>query len=76
MVFIENHILQNRAEAQRLEYIRLALGREIDCLRVAAAFDVEDTVVAPAVLVVTDEIALRVGGERRLPCAAEPKEQR
>ena len=47
-VFIEHHVLQHRAEAQRLENVRLVLGREIDRLGVAAAFDVEDAVVAPA----------------------------
>ena len=76
VVFIEHHVLQHRAEAQRLENVRLVLGREVDRLGVAAAFDVEDAVVAPAVLVVADEMALRIGGERRLARAAEAEEQR
>ena len=76
VVFIEDHVFEHRAEAQRLENVRLALGREVDRLRVAAAFDVEDAVVAPAVLVVADEMALRVGRERGLARAAEAEEQR
>ena len=76
VVLIEHDVLQHRAEAQRLEDVRLALGREVDRLGVAAAFDVEDAVVAPAVLVVADEMALRVGGERRLARAGEAEQQR
>ena len=76
VIVIEHHVLEHRAEAQRLEDVRLALGREVDRLGVAAAFDVEDAVVAPAVLVVADEMPLRIGGERRLARAAEAEEQR
>ena len=76
VVFIEHHVFEYRAEAQRPENIRLALWREVDRLRVAAAFDIEDAVVAPAVLVVADEMALRVGGESGLARAAEAEEQR
>ena len=76
VVVVEHDVLQHRAEAERLEDVRLALGREVDRLGVAAAFDVEDAVVAPAVLVVADEMALRVGGERRLARAGEAEEQR
>ena len=76
VIFIEHHVFQHRAEAQRLENVRLALRREVDRLGVAAAFDVEDAVVAPAVLVVADEMPLRIGGKRRLPRAAQSEEQR
>ena len=69
-VLIEHHVLQHRAEAQRLEDLRLVFRRKIDRLGVAAAFDVEDAVVAPAMLVVADEVAFRIGGERRLAGAA------
>ena len=46
-IVIEHDVLQHRAEAQRLENVRLAFRREVDRLGVAAAFDVEDAVVAP-----------------------------
>ena len=55
VVFIEHHVFEYRAEAQRLENVRLALGREVDRLRVAAAFDIEDAILAPAVLVVANQ---------------------
>ena len=74
-IFIEHDVLQHGAEAQRLENIRLVLRRKIDRLGVAAAFDVEDSVVAPAVLVVADQMTLRVGGERRLAGAGQAEEQ-
>src|SRR5690349_5936216 len=60
-IVIEHDVLKYRAEAQRLENIRFAFWREIDRLGVAAAFDVEDSVVAPDMLVITDEMTLRIG---------------
>ena len=75
-VVLEHDVFQHRAEAQGLEDVRLVLRREVDGLGVAAAFDVEDAVVAPAMLVVADEVALRVGGERRLAGAAQAEQQR
>ena len=53
-----------------------AVAREADRLRVAAALDVEDAAVAPAVLVVADQRALRVGRQRRLAGAREAEEDR
>src|SRR4051812_11892995 len=76
VILVEHHVFQHRAEAERLENVRLALGGEVDRLRVAATFDIEDAIVAPAVLVVADEMALWIGRERRLARAAEAKEQR
>ena len=49
---------------------------QVDRLGVAAPLDVEDARVGPAVLVVADEQALRVGRERRLARAGEPEEHR
>jgi hypothetical protein len=43
---------------------------------VAAALEIEDALVGPAVLVVADERAVRIGRERGLARAGEPKEQR
>ena len=63
------------SETERLENIRLVFRREIDRLGVTAAFDVEDAVVAPDMLVVADEVALRVGGKRRLARAAQPEQR-
>ena len=53
---VEDHVLEHGAEAGggRVD-LRLGLGREVDRLGVAAALEVEDAVVRPAVLVVADQ---------------------
>jgi hypothetical protein len=53
-----------------------SLYAERDHLRVAAALEVEDAVVAPPVLVVADQRPLGVGRERRLPRPGEAEEDR
>ena len=58
----------------RLPDLGLGLGREADRLGVAAALEVEDAVVAPAVLVVADQQPLGIGRERRLARAGEAEE--
>ena len=75
-IFLEHDVFQHRAETERLENVRLAFRGQIDRLGVTAAFDVEDAVVAPAVFVVADELALGIGRERRLAGAAEAEEER
>ena len=55
---------------------RLGLVRELDGLGVAAAFEIEDAVRAPAVLVVADQGAVRIGRERGLARAGQAEEQR
>jgi hypothetical protein len=39
---VVDHVLQHRAEADRVEDLRLCSARQVDALGVAAAFDVED----------------------------------
>jgi hypothetical protein len=76
VVLIEHHVFEHGAETKRLEDVGFALGCKVDGLGVAAAFDVKDAVVAPAMLVIADEMALRIGGKRRLARATETEEQR
>ena len=73
MVLIEHHVLEHRAETERLEDLRFVLRRQIDGLGVAAAFDVEDAIVTPAMFIVTDEMAFRVGRQRRLTRTRQTK---
>ena len=54
---IKDNILKNGAEADRLVDLRLTLGSEINALGVAAALDVEDAVLRPAVLIIADQLA-------------------
>ena len=76
-VGVEHDIFQHRAEALRGgEDLRLGLGRKPDRLGVAAAFEVEDAVRAPAMLVVADQRARRIGRQRRLAGARQAEEDR
>ena len=74
---VDVDVLEHRAEpARRLEDVRLVHRREADRLRVAAALEVEQPGVAPAVLVVADEPALRVRRERGLAGPRQAEEDR
>ena len=74
---IEHHVLEHGAEhLGRGVDLGLGLGAQPDHLGVAAALEVEDAAVAPAVLVVADELAGGVGRERGLAGAGEAEEDR
>ena len=74
-LLVHHHVFEHGGEtAGGGEDFRLRLRRQLDHLGVAAAFEVEQAVGAPAVLVVTDELAVRVGGECRLAGAGEAEE--
>ena len=74
---VGDDILQHRAEAVAGgPDLGLGLRRQVDHLGVAAAFEVEHAALAPAVLVVADQPAMRVGGQRRLAGAGQAEEQR
>ena len=64
----------NHAKLDGVVDIGLLLLGEVDALGIAAAFEVEDAVIGPAVLVVTDELAVGIGGQGGLAGAAEAKE--
>ena len=74
---IDHHVFHDRAEAVRGRVdLRLRLGREPDALGVAAALEIEHALRAPAMLVVADQRAFRIGRERGLAGAGEAEEQR
>src|SRR4029077_5319567 len=75
-IFIEHDVLEHSAEAQRLKDVRLVFWREVDRLRVAASFDVEDALIAPNVFVVANKMTFRISRERGFPRAAETEKQR
>jgi len=60
MILFEYHVFEYGTEAQGLENVGLRLGSKVDGFRIAAAFDVEDSLFTPAMLVVTDQVALGV----------------
>ena len=71
----QGHIFQDGPEAVGgREDLRLGGFRQMDDLGVAAAFQIEDAAVRPAVLVVADQFAGGVGAQRRLAGAGEPEE--
>lgn len=72
---VKDNVLQDRAKADSAENIWLLLRRQADALCVAAALNVEYTLVAPAVLVVTDERTVGVGRQGRLAGARKAKEE-
>ena len=54
--------------------VRLVLLGEVDNLSIAAALEIEDAVVIPTVLVVTDEESLRICGKCCLTCTGKTEE--
>lgn len=67
-VGIQDHVLQNRAEADSIPDLRLMLPGQVDALGVAAALQVEDAPFGPAVLIIPHQPALgicRKGGFAR-----------
>lgn len=71
---VEDNVLKDRAELDGVENIRLLLGGETNALGVATALNVEDALVAPAVLVVTDQGTLGVSREGGLASAGKTEE--
>lgn len=71
---IEDDVLKNGTELDSTENIGLLLGRETNALGVASSLNVEDALVAPAVLVVTDKSTLGIGREGGLASTGETEE--
>ena len=60
---VHGNVFQQRVAAQRVIDIRFGLFVQVNNLGIAAAFQVEDSVVVPAVLVITDKVAVGVRGQ-------------
>jgi hypothetical protein len=60
---IENHVLKDRPTPNCIPDLRLAFFREVNALRVAAPFEIENPCVAPTVLVIPDQLAIRICGQ-------------
>ncbi len=71
---VHHDVFDQRAEADRIVDLGFVFMGEVDALREAAAFHVEDAVAAPAVLVVADEPSVRVCGNRGLAGAGKAEE--
>lgn len=73
-LWVEDNVLKDGAELDGVVNIWLLLGRQTNALGVAASLNVEDTGVGPAVLVITDEHAVLVGGEGGLAGSGKTEE--
>jgi hypothetical protein len=75
-VGMHHHILHHAAEADGVPNLRLVFAREVDALGVAAAFEVEDARIRPAMFVVANQAAFGVSRQRGLARAAQPEKER
>ena len=71
---IQGNVLKQCITSDSVVDIRLRLFIQVDNLRIAAALEVEYTVVIPAVLVITDEKTLRVCRQSCFSCSGKTKE--
>src|SRR5262245_42434918 len=67
--WVENNVLQHTPEADRIPNLGFVLLRQLDALGVTSTFEVEYSVPAPAMLVITNEPTRGIGRECRLACA-------
>src|SRR5580704_8189318 len=68
---VDHDVLQHGSVADGVPDLRLVLGRKPDALGVTTSLEIENARVAPAVLVVADQPALRVGRESRFTGSGE-----
>ena len=71
-----HHVFQQRITTNRVIDIWLCGFGEFNGLGIAAAFEVEDAIVIPAVFVIADQAAFRIGGKGGFAGAGEAKEDR
>ncbi len=76
-IFVHHHVFEDRALHLRGgEDFGLGLGIEADHLGIAAAFEIEDRSVRPAMLVIADQRAAGIGRQRGLAGARQAEEHR
>ena len=56
--------------------LRFGVSVEVDHLRIAAALEIEESAIRPAMLVVADQLAAGIGRKRRLACAGQAEKHR
>ena len=75
-VSAHHHVFQQRIAADGAINLRLRLRIEIDGLSVAAAFEVKHAVIVPTVLIIADQLTMRIGRQGGFPGPGEAEEQR
>lgn len=71
---IKNNILKDRTESNSIENIRLFFSRQTNAFGIATSLNIEDTIVTPAVLVVSDQSTLGISREGGLASTRETEE--
>jgi hypothetical protein len=72
---VVNNILNNSAKLNCIVNLGLAFLGKSNALGIATSFNVEDTLIGPNVLVITNEKALRVSRQSCLSSSRETKEE-
>ena len=70
-VGIYGYVLEQGITTNRIVNVGFALLAQVNYLGIATTFVVENAIIIPAVLVVSNELALGIGRERCLTCARE-----
>mgnify|MGYP001766706834 CR=1 FL=1 len=70
-LFIYNNVLKKCVTPDSPVYVRFILLAQINCLCLTPSLEVEDSLIIPAVLVVTYERPLGISGEGCLACAGQ-----
>ena len=73
-VFVKCYVLKESVSADRIVDVRLRLFVQVDNFCVAAAFEVEYTIVIPAVLVITDKETFWICGKCSFTCSGKSEE--
>lgn len=71
---VEDDVLKDGTELDGVENIGFLLSRKTNALGVATTLDVEDTLVSPAVLIITNEGTLRISGKSCLASTRKSEE--
>lgn len=72
---VNNDILKDASKLDGIKNLGLLVSRQVDAFGIAATFDVEDSVVSPAMLIVANEIPMDVSRQGSLTSARQAKEQ-
>ncbi len=71
---VDRHVFEDGPEPPGgFVNFRFAFAREPDDLRIAAAFEIEHAVIAPAVFIIANQRAVGIGRQRGLPVPDKPK---
>ena len=73
-VLVNSYVLEKSITSDRTVDVWLRLLVKVDNLCVATTLIVEDTIVIPTVLVITDELTLWIGRESCLTCTRKTEE--